>query len=211
MSHNNTITKVLVVGGTGRFAAIAEILLANGHRVRAATRSPYGGPAERLRSLGAELVHADFDAPETLARAATGVDAVFASGTAHRAGPDGEIQHGRNLAHALAEANVPHLVFVSGAGAERATGVPVLDAKHEVERAIGSNRIPATIIAPVYFMENLFNPWNRGPLRSGTLPTPLPAIESFSAGGNRGCAGARGDRDRAAGGAHRRAHRGRGG
>jgi uncharacterized protein YbjT (DUF2867 family) len=35
-------------------------------------------------------------------------------------------------------------------------------------------RLPATVIAPVYLMENLFNPWNLAAISSGVLPTPVP-------------------------------------
>src|SRR5215469_5485605 len=152
--------RVLVAGATGRFGQITELLLARGHAVRAATRNPDSPAAARLTALGAEVVRADFEDRRSLAAAAAGVDAVFASGTAHRAGPAGEERHGRNLAEALAAAGAPRLVFVSGAGADRHTGLPLLNAKWAVEQRISQLRLPATVIAPVYLMENLFNPWN---------------------------------------------------
>src|SRR5215472_2074658 len=166
--------RVLVAGATGRFGQITELLLARGHAVRAATRNPDSPAAARLTALGAEVVRADFEDRRSLAAAAAGVDAVFASGTAHRAGPAGEERHGRNLAEALAAAGAPRLVFVSGAGADLRTGVAVLDAKGAVERRIAELGLPATVIAPVYLMENLVNPWNLAALRAGILPTPLP-------------------------------------
>lgn len=166
--------RVLVAGATGRFGQITDLLLARGHAVRAATRSPDGPAAARLAAHGAEVVRADFEDRSSLRAAAEGVDAVFASGTAHRAGPAGEERHGRNLADALAAAGAPYLVFVSGAGADRCTAVPVFDAKRAVERRIAELGLPATVIAPVYLMENLVNPWNRAALRAGILPTPVP-------------------------------------
>src|SRR5207248_265449 len=126
--------------------------------------------AVRLAALGAEVVAADFDDAASLAAAARGVDAVFASGTAHKAGPDGEARHGTNLADALSAAGAPHLVFVSGAGATR-TGLRLYEAKRAVEQRIAQRRLPATVIAPVYLMENLLNPWNLGAMRAGVLPT----------------------------------------
>jgi uncharacterized protein YbjT (DUF2867 family) len=165
--------RVLVAGATGRFGGIAGLLLARGHAVRAVTRDPARPAAARLAALGAELVRADYEDPASLADAARGMDAVFASGTAHKAGPSGEERHGKNLADALA-AGTPHLVFVSGAGADSRTGLPLLDAKWAVERRISELRLPATVIAPVYLMENLFNPWNLAALRAGVLPSPVP-------------------------------------
>jgi uncharacterized protein YbjT (DUF2867 family) len=82
--------KVLVAGATGRFGSIAERLLERGHGVRAGSRDPDSPAAALLRDLGAEFFRADFDDPDSLAAAARNMDAVFASGTAHRAGPDGE-------------------------------------------------------------------------------------------------------------------------
>ena len=166
--------RVLVAGATGRFGRIADLLLARGHTVRAATRDPAHPQAARLAAAGADVVRADFEDVGSLAAAARGMDTVFASGSAHRAGPAGEERHGRNLADALSAAGAPHLVFVSGAGADMPTGVAVLDAKRAVEQRIAELRLAVTVIAPVYLMENLFNPWNLAALQAGTLPTPVP-------------------------------------
>jgi uncharacterized protein YbjT (DUF2867 family) len=166
--------RVLVAGATGRFGEITDLLLARGHAVRAATRDPAQPAAARLAARGAEVVRADFEDRGSLAAAAAGMDAVFASGTAHRAGPGGEERHGKNLADALDTVGAPHLVFVSGAGAERDTGLALLDAKRAVERRLRERQLPVTVIAPVYLMENLFNPWNLAALRAGVLPTPVP-------------------------------------
>jgi len=171
--------RVLVTGATGRFGGIADLLLERGHAVRVATRDPSRPAALRLAARGAEITRADYDDADSLAAAARGADAVFGSGTAHQAGPAGEARHGRNLADALARAGAPYLVFVSGAGADRPTGVPVLEAKRAVEAEIGARRIPACIIAPGYLMENLFNPWNLGALGAGVLPTPIPPGRSL--------------------------------
>jgi uncharacterized protein YbjT (DUF2867 family) len=163
-----------VLGSTGRFGAIAELLLSRGHAVRAGSRDPRSSRVRRLGELGAEVVAVDFDDVPSLKAAASNVDAVFASGTAHRAGPEGEARHGINLAEALAAAGKPHLVFVSGAGADRSTGVPVLEAKRAVEQHIAALGLPVTLLAPAYLMENLFNPWNLDGLRHGRLLTPIP-------------------------------------
>ncbi len=165
---------VLVAGATGRFRPVAELLLQRGHQVRAGTRDRRSPPAQELATLGAELVLCDFDDQSSIEDAAHGVDAVFASGTAHRAGPDGEVRHGRNLADALSSSAIGHLVYSSGAGADRPTDVPVFEAKRQVERHLDGRRLPATILAPVYLMENLLNPWNLPALTSGVFPSPVP-------------------------------------
>jgi uncharacterized protein YbjT (DUF2867 family) len=53
------------------------------------------------------------------------------------------------------------------------TGVPVFDAKGAIEAHIRSLALAYTIVAPVYFMENLFNPWNLPALSAGVLPSPV--------------------------------------
>src|SRR5690348_14593083 len=93
--------QVAVTGGTGRFAAVVPGLLQRGHGVRAVTRRPESPEAHGLRELGAEVVVGDLEDAATLEAALRGVDAVFAAGTAHKAGPDGEARHGINLAEAV--------------------------------------------------------------------------------------------------------------
>lgn len=138
------------------------------------TRDPGSQAADRLRRIGAEVVVGDFDSAQTIELAAAGMDAVFATGTAHKAGPDGELRHGRNLADAAAGGCVAHLVYSSGDGAAADSPLPLFRAKFAVEEHIRSLGVPHTILAPVYFMENLFNRWNLPALRVGVLPTPIP-------------------------------------
>lgn len=170
---------VLVAGATGRFGLIVDLLLERGHSVRAGTRDPESPTAIRLRELGAELLAADFDDPASLEAAARGVDAVFAAGTAHHVGPQGEARHGRNLAAAASAAGTPHLVYVSGDGADPASPLPLFRAKWQVEQAIRATGVAHTILAPTYLMENLFNPWNIPALKSGVLLSPIPVDQTL--------------------------------
>jgi uncharacterized protein YbjT (DUF2867 family) len=152
---------------------VTDVLLDHGHIVRAMTRHPDSPAATRLRAAGAEVVYGDLDHPGSIARAAIGVDAMFATGTAHKAGPHGELRHGQNIARAAAVASVPHLVYSSGDGAAPDSPLPLFRVKHEVEQHVRSLPIAHTILAPVYFMENLFNPWNLPGLRAGVFPSPI--------------------------------------
>ena len=166
--------RVLVAGATGRLGVIVQTLQERGQSVRAMTRDPNSQAAGRLRGAGVDVIYGDFDDPDSIVRAAAGTDAVFATGTAHKAGPEGELRHGHNLAGAVAEAGVPHLVYSSADGAAADSPVPLFRAKDEVEQHIRSLPIAHTILAPVYFMENLFNPWNVPALHTGTFPSPIP-------------------------------------
>src|SRR5215467_2486395 len=127
---------VLVAGATGRFRPIVPLLLERGHHVRAGTRDRDSAAARELAVLGAELVVCDFDDPSTIEDAARGADAVFASGTAHRVGPDGEVRHGNNLVEAMNAAVIGHVVYTSGAGADRHTAVGVFERKWQVEERL---------------------------------------------------------------------------
>jgi uncharacterized protein YbjT (DUF2867 family) len=170
---------VAVAGATGRFGGIVPALLARGHAVRALARNPAGEAAERIRRLGADVVYGDFDDRDGIARTVAGAQAVFATGTAHRAGPEGELRHGLNLAGAVAAAGAPHLVYVSGDGAAPDSPLPLFRAKFAVEERIRSVDVPHTILAPTYLMENMFNPWNLAHLRAGRLPSPIPVDQTL--------------------------------
>jgi uncharacterized protein YbjT (DUF2867 family) len=165
---------VLVAGATGRFGGICGLLLERDHQVRALSRDPTSASGLQLAKLGAEVARGDFDDAASLEAAMVGVDAVFATGSMHKAGLDGERRHGSNLAEAAKSSGVPHLIYVSGAGADAVTGVPVFEVKAEVERRIRALDLPYTLVAPVFLMENLFNPWNTAALHAGTLPSYMP-------------------------------------
>jgi uncharacterized protein YbjT (DUF2867 family) len=172
---------VTVLGASGRLGAPAtHILLARGHRVRAGVRDRSSPAATALADDGAALVAADFEDPDGLAAAVRGADVVVASGTAHRAGPDGERRHGIALADALARAGGRPLVYISGAGADRPTGVPVLESKRAVEERIAALRLASVILAPAYLMENAFNPWNLAALAAGRFPLALSAERALA-------------------------------
>lgn len=165
---------VLVAGATGRLGALVELLLERGHEVRTISRDTASSAAERLRGIGAEVRFGDFESRASIEAAATGADALFATGTAHKAGPVGEERHARNVTDAAAAAGVGHLVYSSGDGAAPDSPLALFQAKHSVEQHIRALPVAHTILAPVYFMENLFNPWNLPALEAGVFPSPIP-------------------------------------
>jgi uncharacterized protein YbjT (DUF2867 family) len=148
-------------------------LLARRHKVIALARDPDTPAASALRDLGATVARGDFEEPAAIAATASGADALIATGTAHRAGPDGELRHGLGLVDAAEAAGVRHLVYISGDGAAPDSPLPLFRTKHAVEERIRSAKPRHTILAPVYLMENLFNPWNLRALRTGLLPSPV--------------------------------------
>jgi len=54
------------------------------------------------------------------------------------------------------------------------TGIPHFDSKYEVEKHLISQKVPYTIVAPSYFMDNLFFPFNTESLNQGLLKMAMP-------------------------------------
>lgn len=172
---------ILVTGATGKQGgAVARCLLEAGFHVRAFVRDPAKPAARKLSDGGAEMAPGDLDDAAAIRRALAGVDGVFTYGVysaqaAHEAGGGnvaGEVRQGRLLAELAAEAKIGHFVYGSVGSANRRTGVPHFDTKGEVEVHIGKLALPATILRPVFFMQN----WERlraSVLETGVLAQPL--------------------------------------
>jgi|SRR6218665_299107 len=167
---------VLVTGATGKQGgAVSRLLLKRGHEVLALARDPQSMEARELEKLGAELVWGDFEDPDSLEHAMSGVDTVFAMATPmSEEGLEGEVRHGRHLVDAAKFSRVRHFVYSSVAGAEQATGVPHFETKHVVEEHLRSSALPSTILAPVFFMENFLGPLFAQRMHEGVLALPLP-------------------------------------
>ena len=92
---------------------------------------------------------------------------------------DAETRQGVAAADAARAAGV-HLVFNSVGSANRQTGVPHFDSKYEVEKHIAEIGVRATILAPVYFMENLY--FAKEQLAKGIYPSALPPTRTLRNG-----------------------------
>ena len=147
---------ILVLGATGRQGgAAARALFARGFAVKALTRDPDKPAAQALMTLGVSVVKGDIDEPRLLLDAMHGVDGVFSVQTPY--GPGGvnhETRAGIAVAEAAKAAGVAHLVYSSVGGAERGTGIPHFESKYLVEQHIRKAGLHATILRPVFFMEN---------------------------------------------------------
>ncbi|MEV8533264.1 NmrA/HSCARG family protein [Streptomyces sp. NPDC051211] len=148
---------VLVTGATGgQGGAAARCLFESGWAVRALVRNPDKPEAKVLKALGAELVAGDLDDPESLRAAAQGVHGVFSVQPADLAHPhpEAEVRQGKNVADAARAAGVAHLVYSSVGAVGRNSGVAHFEAKAEIEAHIDAIGVPATVLRPVFFMEN---------------------------------------------------------
>jgi uncharacterized protein YbjT (DUF2867 family) len=157
--------------------AVARGLLERGHEVRAVTRNPGSSQAKELANAGAKLVEASLDDTASLTRALEGATSLFAMTTPSGGGVQAETQQGVSAANAAKAAGV-HLVFTSVANANQQTGIPHFDSKYEVEKHIAKIGVRATIIAPVYFMENLY--FGKAMLAKGIYAVALPPTRALA-------------------------------
>jgi uncharacterized protein YbjT (DUF2867 family) len=161
---------ILVTGATGQQGgAVAKALLAKGQRVRVLTRNP--DKAVQLAKAGAEVVKGDLTESSDLLSALQGVHGVFAMSTPFEAGMDAEVRQGIMMADAAKQAGVAHYVYTSVGSAHRNTGIPHFDSKWQVEQHIRAIGLPATILRPVWFMEN-FTTFAK-PTAEGVLSLPI--------------------------------------
>jgi len=171
---------VLVAGATGRQGgAVARLLLDRGHHVRALTRRPSCRAAASLHVLGADVYEGDLDSMSSVKHAAEGADAFFLMATPFEEGVQAEVRQAHNAAKAAKDAGVEHIVYSSVAGADQSTGNPHFESKRKVETYIRGMGPSYTIVAPVFFMENLLDPTFRQGLRAGKLWMPLRPTRSL--------------------------------
>jgi uncharacterized protein YbjT (DUF2867 family) len=169
---------VVVTGATGKQGgAVVRGLLERGHEVRAVTRATDSAKARKLANAGVTLVRASLEDTAALTRALEGATSLFAMTTPFEGGTQAETRQGISAADAAKAAGV-HLVFTSIGSANRQTGVPHFDSKYEVEKHIAKIGVRATVLAPVYFMENLY--FGKEQLAKGVYATPLPPTRQLA-------------------------------
>ncbi|OKB64909.1 hypothetical protein BHU62_19960 [Serratia marcescens] len=69
-------------------------------------------------------------------------------------GAEIEIRQGKAVADAARAAGVEHFIYSSVGGADRRSRVPHFDSKWQVEEHIRRIGLPASIVRPVFFMDN---------------------------------------------------------
>ena len=172
--------KILVIGATGnQGGSVVQALLPKGYHIRTLTRNLDSPAAKRLAEQGVEVMEGDFSDYDSLLKAVTGMDTVYAMTTPFETSPEEEVKQGIAIADAAKEAGVGHFIFGSVASANRETGIPHFDSKYEVEKHILSLGIPYTISAPVFFMDNHLSPWFLPSLKEGKLKLAMPANRSL--------------------------------
>lgn len=146
---------VTIVGATGTHGrSIATRLLKAGWKVRGLCRNTGNDQAKNLTSLGAELVAVDLDKPDSVNAAIAGTDAVVSIIASLQNRFDiGQATQGIHVAEAAALAGVKHFVY-SSVLAPR-SGIIGHGSKIAIAERIRELGLPATILHPSFFMENL--------------------------------------------------------
>ncbi|MDX2151971.1 MAG: NmrA/HSCARG family protein [Bryobacteraceae bacterium] len=166
---------IFVAGATGQQGgAVADALHRAGWRVRTITRDPGKPAAQALAAKGIEVQKGDLEDRPFLESALAGCSGVFAVTTPFGPGLESEVRQGYNLAEVAKKAGVSHFVFASVGAADRNTGIPHFETKWKVEQRIQELALPATILRPVFFMENFLN-FSRPDFEKGVLALPAPA------------------------------------
>jgi uncharacterized protein YbjT (DUF2867 family) len=150
---------ILVAGATGFVGGvIVHKLRQQGLVVAGLIRAGQAHPkAEKIRSVGAEIVEGDLTDPDTCVRASRGRDVVISTVTSMpTAANDGlrRVDHEGTLAliEAAARQGVKRFIYVSYSGNIREDS-PLETAKRACENQLLASAMTAVILRPSYFME----------------------------------------------------------
>ncbi|OUL34851.1 NmrA family protein [Nostoc sp. T09] len=170
------MSKVLLIGITGGTGGnVVKGFLEQGvTNLRAITRKiDLNRPSlSKLNDAGVELVEADLDDANSLTPALTGVTAVYChatSGDSSKADPL-EVERAKQVAQAVKQADIKHLVYNSAGGADRNSGIPHIEQKYEVEQIFKAAGLPTTMLRACLFMEEFWKKYTRPSILKGAFP-----------------------------------------
>ena len=159
---------------------MVDHLLADGEwEIHGLTRDASSERAQALADRGVTVVEGELTDADRLAELLADVDAVYGVTMFYEDGTDAEIEQGTTLAEAAADAGVEHFVYSSVGSADGDTGLAHFDSKYAVEQRIAELELPATIVRPVFFMQN-FEQMMREDITDGRLAVPLAAGVSLA-------------------------------
>jgi uncharacterized protein YbjT (DUF2867 family) len=152
---------------------VVRHLLSEGFTVRALVRNRESPAAQSLARQHVEVVPGDFSSAESLNGALSGVQGVFSVQPFLRGKAALEYLWGKHLADAARYAGVEHFIYSSVHGADAAPDVSHFASKARIEEYIRAIKLPATILRPAGFMENLLMSGVQKGISRGSLTTPI--------------------------------------
>lgn len=150
---------ILVTGATGaQGGSVARYLLDRGKfAVRALTRHPDSEAAHALQQAGAEIVQGDFSDRRSIQEALKGCYGAFGV-TNFWEHFDKELELGRNLVDAVADAGLTHFVFSTLPYTRQISSgkieVPHFDLKAQLEEHARDLKVNATYVHCAFYFEN---------------------------------------------------------
>jgi NAD(P)H dehydrogenase (quinone) len=146
------IMKILVTGATGKLGTkVVDTLLKTipANQLAVSVRNP--AKAEELRAHGVEIRHGDFDYPETLTSAFTGIDRLLIIS----ADGDNEtrIRQHTNAVEAAKQANVKFIAYTSLGNASESS-LFLAQVHRATEEAIVKTGIPYSFLRNNWYLEN---------------------------------------------------------
>lgn len=185
---------IAVVGATGaQGGGLVRAALRDPGRnfaVRALTRDVSSARAAELARLGAEVVAADIDDPESLARAFDGAHAAYCvTFFWDHLSPEKELAQAASMARAAKKAGLEHVVWSTLEDTRRwlppdgnrmpvlmgRYNVPHFDAKGEANHYFTDERLPVTFLLTSFYWDNFIH-FGMGPKRGpdGVLSLTMP-------------------------------------
>lgn len=148
-----------ITGATGNIGCvISEILLSEGHSVRAIARSEKN--LQFLADKGAEIFAGSLEDEAFLTSAYRGADGVFAIIPPHLQSEDYMAfadRISRNHAKAIQKTGIKHVVALSSIGAHLQEGSGIARALYNFEQQLmGLKSVNVLLLRPSYFMDNIY-------------------------------------------------------
>jgi len=149
---------IAITGATGNIGSkITSYLLSKGQHVRCIART--ADNLQNFAAKGAEIAAISLDDTDDLAKALTGVDAIFAMIPPHYKAKDFRAYQnaiGASIASAIEAAEVKYVINLSSQGADltEKTG-PIKGLRDQEQRLNKTNDVNILHLRPTYFMENL--------------------------------------------------------
>ena len=185
---------IVVVGATGAqgggLVRAVQSDPSGGFTARAVTRDPNSEQAKQLANLGAEVVAADVDNPETLKKAFQGAYGAFCvTFFWDHFSPEKEQAQATNMAQAAKDANLQHVIWSTLEDTRRwmplsdnrmptlmgKYKVPHFDSKGESDHVFSDLSLPVTFLLTSFYWDNFIRPGG-GPQKGpdGQLAITLP-------------------------------------
>lgn len=182
------ITVFGATGNQGRSVIdhiLADPALSKEFKVRGITRDTSKPSAQELEKKGVEMKSADMNSPKSIDAAIAGSHTVFlVTNFWETMSMETEYTQGKNVANAVKEAGISHLIFsslihITEASSGTLQHVLHFDGKASIERYIRELGIPATFVMAGYFMSNFLQALKKGEDGVYTLAVPVTPKAQF--------------------------------